>query len=134
MSDSRQTCIVSKYISSCRPSLCVSIFMCAAPPGKKAVLASSRCISIIRVALLPAEWLPTLTVPFVGGRDVDVAFTQPLARTQTRAGLPEQARVILRGRRRCASYCKASYTDSSASTRRLHIIKWEFHAFSQVNS
>lgn len=64
------------------------------------MLAGGRGISIIRIALLPAERRPTLTVPFVGGGDVDVALAQPLARTQTRAGLPEQARVILRGRER----------------------------------
>lgn len=55
------------------------MFTFAAAPGKKAVLAGGRGISIIRVALLPAEWRPTLTVPFVGCRDIDVALAKPLA-------------------------------------------------------
>lgn len=76
----------------------ITCALCATPPGKEAVLASGRGVSIIRVALLPAERRPTLTVPFVGGRDVNVALTQPLARAEPRAGLTKQRpRVILRG-------------------------------------
>lgn len=71
-------------------------------PRKKAVLARGRGVSVIGVALLAAERRPARAVPFIGGGDVDVALTEPLARTQTQAGLPEQARVILRWRRRNA--------------------------------
>lgn len=67
------------------------------------MLACGRGVSIIRVALLAAERRPALAVPFVGGGDIDVALAQPLAGTETRAGLPEQARVILRGRGRGCS-------------------------------
>ena len=64
------------------------------------MLARGRGVSIVRVALLAAERRPALAVPFIGGGDVDVALTEPLAGTETRAGLPEQAGAILRGRRR----------------------------------
>lgn len=47
-------------------------------PGEKAVLTRGRGVSIIRVALLAAERRPALAVSFVGGRDIDVALTQPL--------------------------------------------------------
>ena len=63
--------------------------MRAVPPGKKAVLTRGRGVSVIRVALLTAERRPALAVPFVGGGDINVALAEPLARTQTRAGLPE---------------------------------------------
>lgn len=53
------------------------------------MLASGRGVSIIRVALFTAEWWAALA--FVGSGDVNVAFAQPLARAQTRAGLPQQA-------------------------------------------
>lgn len=76
------------------------MFVCFASPGEKAVLARGQSVSIVRVALLAAERQPALDVAFVGGRDIDVTLTQPLARTQTRAGLSEQARVILSGRGR----------------------------------
>jgi len=46
------------------------------------VLARGRGVSIIGVALLASE-------PFIGGGDIDVALTEPLAGTQTQAGLPE---------------------------------------------
>lgn len=81
-------------------ALYMGMFLHTASPGEKAVLARGRGVSIVRVALLTAERLPALAVPFVGGRDIDVALAQPLARTQARAGLPEQARVILKGERR----------------------------------
>lgn len=111
-----------RHISS---SLCVGMFMCAAPPGEKAVLACRRGVSIVRVTLLTAERGPALAVSFVGGGDINVAFTQPLARTQTRAGLSEQARVILRERRRM---CNILWS-LKHSTRKLHIIRWELMRF-----
>lgn len=53
------------------------------------MLACGRGVSVIRVALLAAEWRPALAVPFVWGGDIDVALTEPLARTQTQARLSQ---------------------------------------------
>lgn len=70
--------------------VCYNImFLCPASPGKKAVLASGRGVSIVRVALFTAERLAALAL--VGSGDVNVALAQPLAGAQTRAGLPQQA-------------------------------------------
>lgn len=73
------------------------------PPGEKAALACRRTVSVVRVALLAAERWPALAVPFIGCRDVNVALTESLARAQTRAGIPTQARAVLRGRKGCVS-------------------------------
>lgn len=69
------------------------------PPGEKAALACRGTVAVVRVALLAAERWPALTVPFIGCGDIDVALTESLARTQTGAGIPTQARAILRGRK-----------------------------------
>lgn len=53
---------------------------------------------------------------FVGGRDIDVALAESLARTQTRAGLPVQAQAVLRGRRRQSSV-QASFILYSSDKR-----------------
>lgn len=89
--------IVSQYVSVPRLVLPCVLHL---SPGEKSVLTRGRGVSVVRVALLAAERWPALDVSFIGGRDVDVTFAQPLARAQAGAGLPEQARAILRGRRR----------------------------------
>lgn len=61
------------------------------PPGEEAALACHGTVSVVRVALLAAERWPALAVPFIGCGDIDVALTESLARTQTRAGIPTQA-------------------------------------------
>lgn len=60
-------------------------------PGEKRVLTRGRRVPIVRVALLAAKRRPALDVSFVWGRDVNVAFAQPLAGAQPGAGLPQQA-------------------------------------------
>lgn len=60
-------------------------------PGKKRVLTNGRRVPVVGVALLAAQRRPALDVSFVRGRDVNVAFAQPLAGAQPGAGLPQQA-------------------------------------------
>lgn len=98
-------------------------------PGEKAVLACGRSVPIIRVALLAAERRPALDVSFVRSGNINVTLTQPLARTQTGAGFSEQARVILRGRRRVCKILQMSGTYSGGHLRKLQIIKWELTSF-----
>lgn len=62
------------------------------------MLTRGRCVPVVRVALLAAQRWPALDVSFVWGRDVNVAFAQPLAGAQPGAGLSQQARAFLPGR------------------------------------
>lgn len=109
--------IVSQHVSVPRLVLpCVYLLS----PGEKSVLTRGRSVSVVRVALLAAKRRPALDVSFVGGRDVDVTFAQPLARAQAGAGLPEQSRAILRGRRRARNMPAESGTYRARCFRKLH--------------
>lgn len=107
--------------------MCWCVNFCS--PGEKAVLACGRSVSIARVALLAAERRPALDVSFVRGGNINVTLTQPLARTQTGAGLSKHARVILRTRRRVCKTLQMSGTFGSGHLRKLQIIKWELTSF-----
>lgn len=101
------------------------------PPGEKAALACRRSVAVVGVALLAAERWPALTVPFIGCGDIDVALTEPLARTQTRAGISTQARAILRGRKACVS---AAFILCSFNTRTIKLTFAEFDARGSPNN
>lgn len=80
-------------------SVLAAVLSLALSPGEKRVLASGRRVPVVRVALLATQRRPALGVSLVRGRDVNVAFAQPLAGAQPGAGVAQQARALLRGRK-----------------------------------